>query len=416
MRRWEQLKPAFLRRLARSHLAFGLAERALALKHLPKEQDQVLLRFALDLGEKLFAKDARGVGANIFFPAELLYGLDIPPFYPEVASGLGASLGMAEEGLAKAEAAGYPGDLCTFHRNAVGMKLRGLFPPLRAYVATSHICDVAPQIMANFAYEDEVPFILVDVPPERDEESVDYVERQLEAAVEELCVVTGASFDIDRLREAIRLSNQARRYAIEVMELRRASPSPLRGSGMFGQLALIAFLFGSPHGVEYYRALRDYTHELVERGASEQANQRYRLLWLHLKPYYPNQLLAHLEDELGAAIVFEEMSLVWWDELDERRPLRALAEKILSHPSLGPAKHRAEVVLKLAREFVVDGVVHFNHWGCHQSTGALRIVRDRLRREGIPFLEIDGDCVDGRNLQWGPLLTRIEGFIEMLEG
>jgi len=416
MRRWEQLKPAFLKRLARSPAAFGLAEKALALKHLPKEQDQVLLRFVLDLGERLFAGDARGVGANVFFPAELLHGLGIPPLYLEVASALGVSLGMAEEGLARAEAAGYRGDLCTFHRHAVGMKLRDFFPPLRAYVATSHVCDVAPQVLANFAHEDGVPFILVDVPPERDEESVSYVERQLEGVVEELGVATGDSFDMDRLREAVRLSNQARGYAIEVMELRRVSPAPLRGSGMFGQLALIAFLFGSPYGVEYYRALRDYTRELVERGASEQANQRYRLLWLHLKPYYPNQLFAHLEDELGAAIVFEEMSLVWWEELDERRPLRALAEKLLSHPSLGPARRRAEVVLKLAKEFAVDGVVHFNHWGCHQSTGGLRIIRDRLRREGIPFLELDGDCVDRRNLQWGPLLTRVEGFIEMLEG
>ena len=228
MKRWEQLKLASLKRLARSPAAFGLAEKALALKHLPKEQDQVLLRFALDLGEELFAKGARGVGANIFFPSEPLYGLDIPPFYPEVVSGLGAALEMAEESLARAEAAGCPRDLCTFHRNAVGMKLWGLFPPLKAYVATSHICDVAPQIVARFAYEDRVPFILVDVPPERDEESADYVEKQLEAVVEELGTATGASFDIDRLREAIRLSNQARRYALEVMELRRASPAPLR--------------------------------------------------------------------------------------------------------------------------------------------------------------------------------------------
>ena len=60
------------------------------------------------------------------------------------------------------------------------------------------------------------------------------------------------------------------------------------------------------------------------------------------------------------------------------------------------------------------GAVQFSHWGCRQTSGALRVVRDRLRREGIPLLVLDGDCVDPVNLQLGPLRTRVEAFVEML--
>jgi benzoyl-CoA reductase/2-hydroxyglutaryl-CoA dehydratase subunit BcrC/BadD/HgdB len=67
------------------------------------------------------------------------------------------------------------------------------------------------------------------------------------------------------------------------------------------------------------------------------------------------------------------------------------------------------------REFEVQGVVQFHHWGCRQSTGALRVLRDALRQEGIPLLQMDGDCIDETNLQMGPLRTRVQGFLEMLD-
>ena len=60
------------------------------------------------------------------------------------------------------------------------------------------------------------------------------------------------------------------------------------------------------------------------------------------------------------------------------------------------------------------GAIHFSHWGCRQSSGALHTVRTRLRKEGVPLLVLDGDCVDPVNLQMGPLRTRAEAFIEML--
>jgi benzoyl-CoA reductase/2-hydroxyglutaryl-CoA dehydratase subunit BcrC/BadD/HgdB len=136
---------------------------------------------------------------------------------------------------------------------------------------------------------------------------------------------------------------------------------------------------------------------------------------MHLKPYFHTDLMAWLEDELGAIIVFEEASNVWWKPLDESMPLRALADKMLSMYHNGPLERRLETTLNCVREFKAQGVVQFHHWGCRQSTGALQVMRDVLKREGIPFLQIDGDCIDETNLQLGPLRTRIQGFLEMLD-
>jgi hypothetical protein len=180
-----------------------------------------------------------------------------------------------------------------------------------------------------------------------------------------------------------------------------------------GQLTMLTTMFGHPAAVAYYEALRDYTRER-QRGTPEQPNQRLRLYWLHLRPYYSSELLAHLEDDLGAVIAFEEMSTLWWQALDERQPLRALAEKMLAQYMNGPVERRADLALSYIKRYRCVGAIHFSHWGCRQSNGALHVLRSRLRKAGIPLLVIDGDCVDPANLQQGPLRTRIDAFAEML--
>jgi benzoyl-CoA reductase/2-hydroxyglutaryl-CoA dehydratase subunit BcrC/BadD/HgdB len=117
---------------------------------------------------------------------------------------------------------------------------------------------------------------------------------------------------------------------------------------------------------------------------------------------------------LGAAIAFEETSFVWWDTLDEEQPLRSLARKMLANYYNGPVERRVDMALRHITRYQCVGAVHFSHWGCRQSSGALHVLRGRLRREGVPLLVLDGDCVDPTNLQMGPLRTRVEAFVEML--
>ena len=409
-----QLTAAMLSRVLRSRMGLNLLKGYWGFNSL-KEHIRIGGEFALSLAQRTYIDpDAPVVWFNALFPPELVWGLGVIPFYPEIVSGMGANAGLGPSCLAQASDAHYPMDICTFHRNAAGLALQGVFPRADAYVSTSNVCDIAGQMLASFAYEADKEFFLIDVPASYDRESIDYVEKQLEDLVDGLSTMTGLDFDIERLREAIHLSNQAREYYQQVRKLRRAEPAPLRGSSQLNQLALIVTAFGTRDAVEFYRALRDYTQDLVSQGGSEQANQKCRLYWMHLKPYFATELMSWFEDELGAVIAFEEASNVWWKPLDDTQPLRAIAEKMLTVYSNGPLERRLRTTLQCVEEFGVQGVVQFHHWGCRQSTGALRVMRDVLRSRGIPFLQIDGDCIDETNLQLGPLRTRIQGFLEML--
>ncbi len=371
--------------------------------------------FTLDLVRRLYAEHPERVTwASAFTPCELLWGLGLTPFYPEVAAAAGAGLGLTPRALAQAAEAGLPVDLCTYHRSVFGLTRDGFFPPAAAFVATSHLCGLAGIMLAAEARRRGKSFTLIDVPPTFDSDALDYVEAQLESLVAELEAATGARYDPDRMREAIRLSNQARDLAVQFNALRANRPAPLRGGPMLGVLGLGLWILGHPDGVRHFRAWRDYVAGRVRRRDPEQSNQKIRLFWLHLRPYAESGLIEHLEDDLGAVIAFEEHNTVWWEPLDEARPLRALAAKILGHPSNGPVDRRLAMILDGVARYESNGVVHFSHWGCRQAAGALRVIRDRLRREGIPLLELDGDCLDPTNLQTGPLRTRIEAFVETL--
>ena len=172
-------------------------------------------------------------------------------------------------------------------------------------------------------------------------------------------------------------------------------------------------LFGHPKGAGLFEAYRDELEKLIpDRRCRVEAKKR--VLWLHLNPFFDNGLIRYIERELGAVVVFEEINQMFWQKLDIERPWESLAQRLMSNYWVGAAKRRLERIVKMVEEYRVDGVVHFAHWGCRQSNGAVRLIKDTVQGMGIPFLNIDGDCLEERNVSDGQLRTRIDGFMELM--
>jgi hypothetical protein len=133
--------------------------------------------FAFDLICRLYAGHPdRVVWASVLTPPELLWGLALTPFYPELATTAVSGLGLTTRSLETAAAAGCPVDLCTVHRSAFGLTREALFPPAAAFVATSNLCGLAGIMLAAEAHRQHKPFTLIDIPPTCDPVSLDYVE------------------------------------------------------------------------------------------------------------------------------------------------------------------------------------------------------------------------------------------------
>ena len=305
-------------------------------------------------------------------------------------------------------------DMCTFLRAALGGATMELFPPPHVVACTSHLCEGAPKIARIAADIFGVEYLFMDVPPAFSEDAIQYVAKQLRCFADRLSGLSGLAMDFDGLRNAIELSNQARSRLRDVYEMRKHVPSPATGSQFIG-LGLI-YPWGTRDGVDIAESLRDeMAHRMVHNAPPVAEGEKYRILWIHLRPVFETDIMAHLEQELGAVIVSDLIGEPWWPELDSSDPFRALAIKVLSNPELQPVAKRIERILRLGREYNVDGIVHFLQWGCRWNYGQSRIFKDVLNREGLPFLGLDGDAVDKKASPHGQILTRLEGFVEVLE-
>jgi benzoyl-CoA reductase/2-hydroxyglutaryl-CoA dehydratase subunit BcrC/BadD/HgdB len=76
-----------------------------------------------------------------------------------------------------------------------------------------------------------------------------------------------------------------------------------------------------------------------------------------------------------------------------------------------PNEERLDDIVRLAREYKVDGVVHYNLQFCHTYANEAVKVEKTLEKAGIPLLRVETDYSDE---DAGQLRTRVDAFLEMI--
>jgi benzoyl-CoA reductase/2-hydroxyglutaryl-CoA dehydratase subunit BcrC/BadD/HgdB len=111
----------------------------------------------------------------------------------------------------------------------------------------------------------------------------------------------------------------------------------------------------------------------------------------------------------------DDFNLDYLEPLDERRPLNALARKMMLNIYNGGFERKADACAALIKKYRCAAAVEFCHWGCRQSSGGAALLKEKLRAAGTPMLILDGDALDRRNNHEGQVKTRFEAFLELLE-
>ncbi len=372
--------------------------------------------------EYLYKSYSRGtVWTTIFIPPELLYPFDLTPFCMEVVAAIFAVSEKAiSVGLQEAEARDIPTDVCTFHRLALGLALKGLFPEPVVLAGSTMLCDSGLKSLKLAESFTGKKLITIDVPMELNNDSLQYVAHQLKEMTKALEEAAGRKMHLAMLKKTILSSNRARAKILEINNMRKNAASPLKGSSTMNFMLSSHILLGTPEAERFYadlaREIKEQLNGKVPARPNASPQRPIRILWLEGKPYFSCNLMSELEDKHRVKIVFDELNYVYWDALDPEHPFESLARKAISHHMNGPIERRLEVIKNLAQKYCVDGVVVFSHWGCRRHLAAVPILKRELEREGYSFLSLDGDCVDSRNYMPGQFSTRIDGFIEMLKG
>lgn len=372
-----------------------------------------MANMVIDLSHKAIRGKKPVVLTSIWCPSEILYALNVIPLNVETVATFLAGYGLSDEYLAIAERNFHPPETCSILRCATGAVIDKLFPQPSAVIATTHLCDAGAKMISTASQVYDCKYFLIDIPQERGDDAVFYVSQQLEEMAFNLSEITGQKMKKEKLAKAIELSNQARRYAIRSNELRRAVPSPMRGSEALGYLYMVGTSFGSKEALEIYRSMAQELERKVAEKFSPLEEEKYRLLWLHVKPYFRNRLFHYLEKERKASIAFEEINYIFWPELDPEKPFRSVAQKLVSNLGNRPVDSYVEILLNLTEQYRIDGVLHFAHWGCRWNYGRVKILKDAFQKKGIPFLSIDCDSVSKRNYFEGQLNSQIDTFLDM---
>ena len=395
--------------LSNAYRLVGAQMRHLPPKHLGRAQSYIQGVVSPAMGRAL-SRGGLCACVNVFLPCELLHAMDIPPMFPEGLSCYLVSTAAEAPFIQLAEARGVPESYCSYHKLLLGLAESGVLPRPRVILNTSLACDANQLTFRRLAELYGVPRFTVDVPHRDTAEAEAYVAGQLRAMGAFLAEHTGRPLSEDRLRAALAHSRAAHRAYRRYLDLRagRSMPDEMT-SEMFAVMALHVLL-GTPEAERYAGLLA------AQAAALPEGRPRKRLLWMHTLPYWQPSLKEILNFSDRVEIVACDMNYADPDEPDPDHPYESMARRLLACTYNGGAERRAERTLEMARRLRADGVVYFCHWGCKQTSGGAGYAKAALERAGYPTLILDGDGCDSNNVSDGQMVTRLQAFLEQLEG
>ncbi len=347
----------------------------------------------------------------VFVPEELVWAADAIPV--GLCAGAQFSVPMAESVL--------PRNTCALIKSSFGFKLGRVCP----YVQASHLivgettCDGKKKMFEILnQYQ---PVYVMEVPNKKTERSRQLWHGEVLAFKDVIEKLTGNKITAEKLGEAIELVNQRRLALQRLYNLRKARPIPV--SGKDALLATqVSFYDDAKRDTQMLNALCDELDKRVAAGQGVAPANAPRILISGSPMAIPNWKLHHIIESTGAVVVCEESctgtrffsDLVkpTKNNLDEQ--LKAIADRYMNiHCAcFTPNDERMDDVVKLAKEYQVDGVVHYNLQFCHTYANEAVRMEQHLEKAGIPLLRIETDYSDE---DAGQLKTRIEAFLEMIK-
>ncbi len=233
--------------------------------------------------------------------------------------------------------------------------------------------------------------------------------------------ITGNELTAEKLAASIKLHNDKRRAIARVYEARKATNCiPISGKDAL-LMTQIAFFDDPARCAQMANALADELEQRIADGVSVFAEGTKRILITGTPLAIPNWKLHHIIETSGAAVVCEEMCtgtryfehLVPEDAQSLEQMYEQLAERYLKNncACFTPNTGRIDDIIRLCREYSVDGVIDCNLKFCTTYDVEKSSVARALEEAGIPVMSLETDYTDN---DAGQLRTRIQAFVEML--
>ncbi len=359
------------------------------------------------------------------FPVEILYAMDILPFYPENHAAMLGARRIAVELSQVAEAEGYSQDVCSYARSDLGFNFSGQSPvgpvPKPNFVlCCNQQCDTVTKWYEVLARYFDVPMFLIDTPNVQGLEpldtALDYFKVQLKEMVTFLEDNTDRKLTDDKLHEAVTHSSDATRLWKEILWLGKNVPAPLTCFDAFINMGPIVTIRGLEECVDYYQKLKEEVEGRVAEGIGAVPNEKFRLYWDNIAIWFRLKALSEKFYEAGAAPVVATYTNGWAYDFDPKNPWDSMATAYSKSFINCGMTWRLQNLTQLIEEFNIDGLIMHSNRSCKPySFGQYtlkNIIMDKIK---LPSLLIEGDMVDPRLFSPEQVEESIDTFLENLE-
>ena len=313
-----------------------------------------------------------------------------------------------------------PTNTCPLIKASVGARLDRTCPFFR--IADMYIgettCDGKKKAWEILG--EDVPVHVMDLPQMKREKDIKaWAEeiKELKKVIEEF---TGNKVTEESLSESIKLINNKRKALSRLYECRKADKVPISGRDAL-VISQIAFYDDPARFTQMTNKLCDELEQRIKDGISVVKEGTKRILLTGTPLAVPNWKLHNIIETSGAVVVCEEIctgTRYFENLVDETKTTIDEQIDALSNRYMGincacftPNTGRIDDIIRLAKEYKVDGVIDVNLKFCSLYDVEGYTVERALKEACIPVMGIETDYTDNDAEQ---LRTRIGAFIEMI--
>lgn len=314
-----------------------------------------------------------------------------------------------------------PANTCPLIKASVGARLDGTCPFFR--IADMYIgettCDGKKK--AWEILNQEVPVHVMDLPQMKRAKDVQAWKEEINLLMAKVEEFTGNKVQPEVLADKIHLINEKRKALSRLYNTRKNSPVPISGKDAL-LITQIAFYDDPARFTAQLNALCDELDKRVQEGIGVLEAGRPRILITGTPMAIPNWKLHHVIESLGSPVVAEELCTgvrYFENPVDEsgstlEEQLQNLANRYMNIncACFTPNPGRIDDILRLVKEYKVDGVIDCSLQFCGLYSTEGYLVQQALKKEGIPVLHIETDYSEQ---DFEQIRTRVEAFLEMLE-
>lgn len=369
------------------------------------------------------------------FPVEIARAFGVFPGYPEAYAALTGAAECTLPSIEAAEGMGLSKDLCSYMKTSVGASRLdwpedfGGYEPTDMYFSANPVCDthmkwleIEAKIFGKPHFGLDIPSYVAGESPERIEEYVDYVEEQLWNLIRFLEKHTGKKFNEQKFLKIIDRSYEMGRLFSEVYDYRKRFPANSYFEWVKLFMLPLVCQWNEPDCLRFYRKhLKMAQERYGDKQVIESGREKYRIAWDGIVIWHKVDLYRKTLAERGAYVVADSYTISFALRKKPAAPtvketLRQMAREYMIVPYTMNLDDRIKYFDKMIEDFDLDGIILHANQSCRPQSTGLQDLRDAIiKKWGIPVLMLNTDHCDPRAYAEGPITTRIDGFVEMME-